>query len=237
MPPPSDAPEAEAAPRTLAEGAYRAIRDDILWGRLVPGAPLRSDALRRDYGLGISPLREALTRLAADRLVTAVEQRGFRVAPIDAAEVADVTRLRILIEGDALRLALSRGGIAWEARLAAAFHTLSRTERPTGPGAAAEAWGRAHHGFHRALIDGCGSNWSLRLSEVLYFQAERYRILHARVPPTRRDTGVEHRDIFDAAMARDATEAVACLSRHYERTAGHVLAQLDRANDRKKEQL
>ena len=237
-PPPSD-DAADPAPRTLAESAYRRIREDILCGRLPPGAPLRSDGLRRDYALGVSPLREALTRLSAEKLVIAVEQRGFRVAPIDAAEVRDITHLRILIEGDALRRSIAQGGLVWEARLTAAFHTLLGTSVPAGPGeaasasasASASAWGRAHHAFHRTLIDGCAAPWALSLSETLYLHSERYRILHARVSAVdRRDTRAEHRDIVDAALAGDADEAVASLARHYQRTERHVLAQLDRAH-------
>ena len=52
-----------SASRTIAELAYRRIRQDILWGRFAPGSPLRSDELRARYGIGVSPLREALTRL------------------------------------------------------------------------------------------------------------------------------------------------------------------------------
>jgi DNA-binding FadR family transcriptional regulator len=139
-----------------------------------------------------------------------------------------------------LRRSIAQGGLVWEARLTAAFHTLLGTSVPAGPGEAgpgeaasdsASAWGRAHHAFHRTLIDGCAAPWALSLSEALYLHSERYRILHARVSPVdRRDTRAEHRDIFDAALAGDANEAVASLARHYQRTERHVLAQIDRAH-------
>ena len=72
--------ESEEAPRTLAESIYRRLRQDILWGVLAPGEPLRSDELRSGYAVGISPLREALSRLLAERL--ACPHRA--VAKIDA---------------------------------------------------------------------------------------------------------------------------------------------------------
>ena len=64
-------------PRTVAESTYQRLRQDILWGRFAPGSPLRSDELRSRYDVGISPLREALTRLTSERLVTSIGQRGF----------------------------------------------------------------------------------------------------------------------------------------------------------------
>ena len=64
--------------RTLGEVAYRRLRTDIVMVRLEPDQPLRFDALKAHYGLGVSPLREALSRLAEERLVTTVGQRGYR---------------------------------------------------------------------------------------------------------------------------------------------------------------
>ena len=91
-------PDQPGVSRTIAESTYRRIRQDILWVRFAPGSPLRSDELRARYGVGISPLREALTRLASERLVTSVGQRGFRVAPLTAYDVEDTMATRILIE-------------------------------------------------------------------------------------------------------------------------------------------
>jgi hypothetical protein len=71
---------------------------------LAPGSPLRSDQLRARYDVGISPLREALTRLVSERLVTSVGQRGFRVAPLTAYDVEDTMMTRIVIEREASRV-------------------------------------------------------------------------------------------------------------------------------------
>ena len=95
-------PDQSGLPRTIAKSIYRRLRQDILWGRFAPGSPLRSDQLRARYDVGISPLREALTRLASERLVTAVGQRGFRVAPLTAYDVEDTMATRLVIEGEAL---------------------------------------------------------------------------------------------------------------------------------------
>ncbi|RVD50589.1 GntR family transcriptional regulator, partial [Mesorhizobium sp. M8A.F.Ca.ET.023.02.2.1] len=75
---------------TKTEAAYQLLRRDILTTRLMPGAPLKLSALRGTYGLGWTPLREALSRLEAERLVTAISNRGFAVAPVSRAELEDL---------------------------------------------------------------------------------------------------------------------------------------------------
>jgi len=220
-----------AAPRTIAESIYRKLRQEILWGRFAPGAPLRSDDLRARYGVGVSPLREALTRLASERLVSAIGQRGFRVPPLTSYDVEDTMRTRIVIERDALARSIEQGDIAWETAVVAAFHALSRNPIPKEPGAATEGWALCHRQFHMALLSACGSRWQMELAGLLFDQAERHRMLRVKfAPPQRlkRDTVREHRQIFEAALARDVKAAVRALEKHYEATAKQVVAVLAR---------
>jgi DNA-binding GntR family transcriptional regulator len=218
-------------PRTIAESIYRRLRQDVLWGRFAPGAPLRSDELRAHYNVGISPLREALTRLASERLVTSVGQRGFRVAPLTAYDVEDTMRTRIVLERDALARSIENGDIAWETAVVAAFHTLSRNPIPRETGSATEGWAVHHRQFHLALISACGSRWQMELAALLFDQAERHRMLRVKFAPQKklkRDTVREHRQIFDAALSRDVKAAVRALEKHYEATAKQVISVLAR---------
>src|SRR5690349_371640 len=98
---------------TLAEKAYDALRHDIIRGAFAPESPLRLADLSERYGMGFSPLREALNRLQAERLVTAESLRGFRVAPPSPDELHDAIALRIQIESEALRSAIRLGDDAW----------------------------------------------------------------------------------------------------------------------------
>jgi DNA-binding GntR family transcriptional regulator len=224
-------PDQNGAPRTIAESIYHRIRQDILWGRFAPGAPLRSDELRAQYNVGISPLREALTRLASERLVTSIGQRGFRVAPLTAYDVEDTMVTRIVIERDALGRSIENGDIAWETAVVAAFHALSRNPIPKEPGPATEAWAIHHRQFHMALISACGSRWQMELAGLLFDQAERHRMLRVKFAPQKklkRDTMREHKKIFDAALSRDVKAAVQALERHYEATAKQVILVLSR---------
>jgi GntR family transcriptional regulator, carbon starvation induced regulator len=218
-------------PRTIAESIYRRIQQDILWGHLTPGSPLRSDDLRARYDVGVSPLREALTRLSSERLVTSVGQRGFRVAPLTAYDVRDTMETRIVIEREALIRSIRIGDIAWETALVAAFHTLSRNPIPKKPGPETESWAKHHRQFHMALLSACGSQLLIELAGLMFDQAERHRMLRVRFgtkKKLKRDTAREHKQIFDAALSRDVKAAVTALERHYEATAEQVVSVISR---------
>jgi DNA-binding GntR family transcriptional regulator len=204
--------------------AYRRLREDLLSGRLLPGAKIKISDVGQSLSLNLSAVREALSRLSADGLVIALPQRGFRVAPVSAAELRDLTATRIEIERICLRQAAANPDIAWETGLVAATHQLMRTakEDPSIPGPSAD-WSSAHKEFHRALIAGCGSVWLIRIHDQLFAQAERYQRLSTLGPAPRRDIDREHRDLADAMLARDAAAASQLIAEHYQKTADLVI--------------
>lgn len=207
---------------TLAEKAYDGLRHDIVTGALKPGQPLRMAQLSARYDMGFSPLREALNRLQAERLVTSVALKGFTVAPLSMAEMWDATNTRILIEGRALRLSIEAGGDAWEAGIVGALHALSlQAARGTATDSDARALEARHQAFHHALLSACGSGWLMEFFQRLYIEAERYR--HPMLAPQpgepARDVQAEHEALARATLARDADLACALLADHYRRTA------------------
>jgi GntR family transcriptional regulator, carbon starvation induced regulator len=213
----------------LAEQAFRLLRGRILRCEIEPGAKLKVEALQREHGFSSSPLREALNRLAQEGLVRADERRGFRAAPVTVADLRDVTRMRLLIDGEALRDALKHGDDAWEAHALATFHRLEKVEaRIAGPGPLSlnAEWSGLHRQFHVALLAACPSPKLLELSGSLFDQAERYRRLSMRWRKEPRNKAAEHRRILDAALARDAKSACALLHDHIARTAANVEASL-----------
>ena len=215
---------------TLADQVCEALRRDIVQGRWLPLQPLRMDALRARYGVGLSPLREALNRLQSERLVTLAAQRGFAVAPISRDEMWDAIETRILIETRALARSIARGGDGWEAALVASFHALAlQAERmPETPGAGdRQALESRHHAFHQALIADCGSAWLLDIAERLSRETERYRAASldtAQAEP--RDVQGEHAQLLAAALARDSAAATALLEAHYRRTGAFLETRL-----------
>jgi len=218
----------DAVEPTLNAAVLRQIRADIVACRLAPNERLRVEALRARYGVGGSPIREALMRLEAEGLVILEQNKGFRVSPVSLEQLHDLMSTRVEIEGIALRWSIEKGGVEWEADLLAAFHRLSRqkkTERGSG-NAISAAWLKEHRNFHSALVAACGSRKLMSIREGLFDQAERYASLSiiSRFP-TRNDIG-EHEQIMRAALARQAARATQLLRAHFERTTERVAKSL-----------
>ncbi|HDR9879857.1 TPA: GntR family transcriptional regulator [Burkholderia cenocepacia] len=209
--------------KSLTSLAVERLRGDILAGQLRPAERLRIQALCERYGIGATAIREALSRLVTDGLVDSEDQRGFCVTPVSREDLTDLTQTRVEVECSALRLALEHGGIDWESTVLSAFHRLQRTPPPSSP-ELHDAWAAAHRQFHEALIAGCASPWMLRLCRLLYDQSERYRNLAEQYTTEKnRDAATEHRELMEAAMARDAERAVQLLAGHFWETTGIIL--------------
>ena len=211
-------------PRSLTTLAYERLREDILRARLAPSERLRIQALSERYGIGATAIREALSRLITDGLVEAEDQRGFTVASVSREELLDLTQTRIEIEQMALRMAVANGDVEWESHVLSSFHRLSRAEAQPLTGETLAAWALAHRQFHDALIVGCGSRWTLRLCRLLYDQTERYRNLSVQPAKKRkRNVGKEHRELMEAAIARDADALCKLIDAHFRETTKLIL--------------
>lgn len=209
------------APKTLADGAFQRIRADIVKGALKPGEKLRPDRLSQRYGIGLSPVREALSRLASDGLVVAEGQRGFFVAPISVGELMDVADLRTTFSVMALERSIKHGDEGWEAGIVAAYYQLNKLVKhmKAAPAAYADEWERRNRAFHAALEAACNSPWLLHMCELLYDQSERYRRNFVAYPKIQPRIYEEHRAIMEAALERDAKTACRVLADHIRRGA------------------
>jgi DNA-binding GntR family transcriptional regulator len=209
---------------------YGALRRAVLHGELVGGERLHLGRLARQHGVSLGVVREAVTRLAGERLLESTPQTGFRVPRLSQEHLADLTWARCRIEGLAIEESVRHGDTAWEGALVAAHHVLSVT--PTAiDGAVNPAWMEAHRRFHAALAAGCPNTTLLVVRQQLFDEAELYRHRSSGLPftarPNRRDVVAEHRELLDAALARHAERAAALVTVHLRRTAelaGHDTA-------------
>jgi DNA-binding GntR family transcriptional regulator len=220
---------------SLTQRAYDQLREALLDCRFEPGEPLRIGELCKQLDASQGAVREALSRLTSERLVEARPQRGFRVAPISAEDLRDLTAARIEIEELCLRHAIDAGDVRWEARLVAAFHQLSRTPalEPGTPRRFDRRFVALHHSFFDVLVSSCDSLWLGRVRQMLQIQELRY---HGRSPPPapgERDLVGELREVMEAAIAREADRACQLLAAHMRRSAELLIAQIggEPAND------
>lgn len=209
---------------TLAGTVYLRIRSDIISGSLEPGFHLRLETLRQRYGVGLSPIREALSRLSSDTFVTAIENRGYRVAELSRADLEDITASRILLERDALRQAIAQGDEEWEANIVATHYRLGKVDarlRDASPDLLDE-WERANRAFHDALVAACRSHWLQRFRRLLQDQSKRYRRFSLVESVSFRDVQSEHDELMRVTLARDADAAMELIENHIRATAENL---------------
>lgn len=215
---------AETTNETLASSVYHELLVDILEGKLKPGHKLRLQALKDDYKVGNSPLREALNRLSANGMVVREENKGFRVSPASVEELQELVTTRCWLEEIAIRESIKNADDAYDERIVLAFHRLSKiTPNEDGSWDSPEQENK-HREFHQALLSACSSNILLGYCAELHEQTLRYRKLAAVVKYREGAEGSEHKAIRDAVLDRDADKAVELLKAHFQMTADIVIA-------------
>jgi GntR family transcriptional regulator, carbon starvation induced regulator len=216
-----DSPDAA---ETVSDDGYRRIRTDIIFGRLPPAQKLRLEAMREDYGVSVSTLREILSRLSSDGFVLAEGRRGFEVAPVSAEDLKGLAELRLLLESHAMEQSFAHGDMEWEGRVVSAHHKLSATERAMSTKKAAihQLWKRYDGEFHQALISSCGSRPLMEAHAAVFDKYFRYLILalsyRGDVVPR------QHQQLLDCALKRDAGRAKTILAAHINECVEHTLS-------------
>lgn len=220
----------EAEARSLTSATYRRLKKDVLACTLQPGQRLKISDLAAQYGCSPGAVREALTRLVAEELVVSEDQRGFRVAPVSRSDLLDLTQTRIDIETAALRHAIAKGGLDWQAGIVSTIFRLSNEPVLDDSGAPNPRWSKLHQDFHMALVAGCNSPRLMRLCLAYFHQSQRFRVLTIRYHERGRSADAEHRELADAVIGRDAERAVRLLADHYNRTT-NLIIDVDRDGD------
>ena len=106
---PSETPSTlTPSPKLVAERAYVELRDRIVTLHIAPGTALREDELMRELGIGRTPLREAVKRLALENLLTVQPRRGTFVTGVEATDIVNITEVRAELEAYAAELAALR---------------------------------------------------------------------------------------------------------------------------------
>lgn len=207
---PGEGMETQARKIKESDRAYEAVKQLIVSLRLPPGAVIEEAWLRQQVGVGRTPLREALYRLADLGLVIVAPHRGFFVAEVSATDLQQLTELRLLLEGAAARLSAERAGPALAPELRAA---LLQTE----PAIAAHdlsaliAMDLTFHGLiarasgNRYLEDALDRHYTMML-RFWYLSFDRA----GHLPDVMR----EHQNILSAIEQRDGIGAEAAMRFH-----------------------
>jgi DNA-binding GntR family transcriptional regulator len=182
-----------------------AIKHAILTGELRPGQSLVEADLAAVLGVSKTPVREALKTLAGSGLVTMSPYKGATVRTVDDDLVRSVYDVRLLLEPEAVRRAVARGGNWDDARRA--------LERSGEAGDRADR-SLANRDFHRGLYLGCGNSLLISMLDDVRDQTALVSAAAWQRAPTWPDEAAEHRAILAATVAGDAGAAAHLLTDH-----------------------
>jgi DNA-binding GntR family transcriptional regulator len=196
--------------QTLGERAYAQLADLLISGRLAPGERLSLRTAAEVLGVSIMPVREAVSRLVADRALEVMPNRAVRVPLMSVAQFRDLTKVRIAIEGHAAaQAALQRNDddLAAIARAEEAMRAESMKSRPDLPRAV-----ELNKTFHFAVYEAARSPILVEIIRALWLKAGPVINLDLRANPERLAKGDAirfHANVRKAIAAGDAAAAQA----------------------------
>lgn len=197
---------------TKASKVLERLRNDIIEGRFKPNERLQMETLKKRYAVGLSPVREALSRLVTHGLVEIEEQCGFKVAALSLEDFYDLYKMRAHIEALALEYSIAHGDDCWEAGVITTWHRYAKYLSPTNKNIEPTEWERLHQDFRFALLKGCQSPWLLKMRSMLHDQASRYRMMcygtSFKNKKLLKSIVKENELLVDAVLARDKKKAL-----------------------------
>jgi DNA-binding GntR family transcriptional regulator len=196
---------------SLADRAYVAIRELIVTLQLPPGSAIREPELVARLGIGRTPVREALRRLALERLVEVYPRRGMFVTTVDVRDLARLCEVRAVLEPEAARLAAERATRRDLEEFAALIEELHVPRRRDDP-ALMELDERIHRTIYR-------TTHNQLLEETLdwyYTHALRIWMLALHRTEALRGAVLEHAELLEAIARGNGARAATLMREHVE---------------------
>jgi DNA-binding GntR family transcriptional regulator len=205
-------------PATKADAVYTELRTRIIEARLLPGARLDQETLATSLGVSTTPLREALRRLEAERLVQRAAHREVMIAPLSRSELAELYEVRADVDVLAVRMAAQ---VARPAEIAESRAILDRASRDE-----LLASLRENRAFHRSLYAASHNTVLVEMLDWLWDRSDRYR--YVLVGDTQKLTSAkrEHARILSAIASGDGEKAGELMRRHLRDSAASIDALL-----------
>jgi DNA-binding GntR family transcriptional regulator len=219
----TDSVEATSA-RLVADRAYDELRDRIVTLRLAPGTVLREDALMQEMGIGRTPLREAVKRLALENLVAVRPRRGTFVTAVEATDIANISEVRAELEGYAAELAALRMDDGVRERAAQLLQEIEEVTRPHE-----QEWlMRFDERIHRFTWEASANPYLVETLERYFTHSLRiwYLVLD-RVPGLGHSVH-DQMHLLNALLERDAGRARTIMREHVLEFQREILAAFNR---------
>jgi DNA-binding GntR family transcriptional regulator len=200
----------QPARELLADRAYAELRDRLVTLRIAPGEPIDEDLLGGELGIGRTPVREAIKRLALENLVTVYPRRGTFASEINITDLAYVSEVRVQLEGLAAERAAQHATPAQRAEAEQLIAELQRSRGSDDTAALMELDTRVHRFVYQAagnpFLEATLARYFNLSLRIWYVVLDRLPHLFARVH--------EHGELLRAIVASDHERARAVVGEH-----------------------
>ena len=190
---------------SLADAAYRRIEELIVTLELEPGAVLSESALTARLGIGRTPVREALQRLAKEGLVVVLPRRGVMVSEINLTRHMSLLELRREVE----RLAVRKAAVRATAAERAAFRDLAEGFAAAAAANDDIAFMRHDNALNGLILTACRNDYVVRAMTLMQGLSRRFWYRHYRQSLDLVHCALLHRDVAVAIAGGDEAAAAA----------------------------
>ncbi len=197
--------------QSLAAAVLERLREKILSGELREGEQLRQDAIAAEFQTSRIPVREALSHLAAEGLITIVANRGAVVSALSPDEIMQMFETRAVLECHMLRCAIPN---MKKEDFQTAEDILKRFEESLEKDSEMKSWGTWNWSFHSTLYAPANRAFMLAYVKTLNINCDRYTRLHLVFTRDLHRAGQAHRELLDACKTRNPDIASAALWKH-----------------------
>lgn len=197
--------------QSLAAAVVERLREKILTGELHEGEQLRQDAIANEFQISRIPVREALSHLAAEGLITIYANRGAVVSALSPDEIMQLFETRAVLECYMLRCAIPN---MKEEDFQRAEDILKLYEESLEKDSEVKSWGRWNWSFHSALYAAANRPVMLSFLKTVNINCDRYTRLHLVFTRDLHRAGQAHRELLEVCRTRDTELASSALWKH-----------------------
>lgn len=200
-------------PQTLSEQVFNELKDAIISGELDQGSKITEDGLAKQYGISRGPLREAIRRLEAIRLLVRIPRAGMRVVTLTSEIMEEIYTVREALEGMSARLAATKMS---DKDIESLSSLLDKHQNSIDKSQGTKYFQREGNlDFHYRIAKASNNQWLIDLLSSELYQLLRMCRQRSGQTPARPSKAIqEHRQIVEAIRERDAELAELLMRRH-----------------------
>ncbi|MCD6420027.1 MAG: GntR family transcriptional regulator [Synergistetes bacterium] len=212
--------------RSLKVEVLERLKELVIGGTYLPGKKLVIEEIAREFGVSITPVREALHHLAAQGFVELQPHRGFVVKELGKKEIEDLMELRLCLEKLGARLFIQRNDKGCMEELEGCVRGMRRLVES----GSVDDMVVANSKFHRIIIEGSGNKELSNVISLLGEKLHRVRILSLHAPNRLKESFKEHMAIFDAIVSKDIAAAELAVEEHIRNITKTIMGRIEQGD-------